>query len=135
MASTKGHFLATREWTDHMDNVIGCVELRIHFSFSPDCEAQTFGPAERCCPGQPDEIEFDFVEREVADFFGRNPQWVRIQPGMDHAAMIDGDGMIEWAEKYLKENHTEVYEDIAAMRADAEEYRAECRRDQLMMEK
>ena len=133
--STKDYIFTTREWTDANDCVVGSMELRIHYVFTAGSPGQFYGAPEKCWPHEPDEIEFDFVEREVADFFGRNPQWVRIQPGMDHAAMIDGDGMIEWAEKYLKENHTEVYEDIAAMRADAEEYRAECRRDQLMMEK
>lgn len=60
----RGTIYLTFEYVDHARNDQS-VELRVHFTYSPGCEAQTYGPAERCYPAEAAEWEFDHAERET----------------------------------------------------------------------
>lgn len=59
----RGALDRTFEYYDREQNAQS-IEVRIHFIFRPGCEAQTYGPAERCYPAEPAEWEFDYAERE-----------------------------------------------------------------------
>jgi hypothetical protein len=113
--SQRGYIVATREWTDANDTVMGSVELRVHYLFTPGSEATRIDPA---CD---DLIEFDFVEREK--FENGKMVWRRVD------ASDDDLDLVEWAGEYLAEHLDHVFDDVSAEADAAEEYRADARAD------
>ena len=92
----KGYISATREWLGDNDMVVGCIETRIHYLFSPGCEPKLYGPTPH--PGDDPEIELDFVQLEA----GEN-RWSRIERNSPAAEFLgpDGEDWYDWAEGYL----------------------------------
>lgn len=94
----RGAIERTFEYYDRL-LTLQCVEVRIHFTFTPGCEAQTSGPAELCYPAEPAEWEFDYAERErqpfevrPTDFPGMQQDWVRL---------LDGEWLEGWCRDVL----------------------------------
>lgn len=111
----RGHIYITHE-IEHPDTggIISSTDLRIHYAFLPGCPARLWGDCPH--PDEPAEIELYNVERDVAG------TWVTVVPD---------DGLWLWAESYLEKHPDEVCQDVADMRAEAAEYRAEMRSDRL----
>jgi hypothetical protein len=110
----KGFLTVTREWTDSNDTVTGSIDLRIHYIFhkgDPGCLYQSNGD-----PGWPPEppfAEFDYLERETADAFGRNRKWERVEDVVDHNEMVDGRDLNAWAQDYINDHQEDAIEDAA----------------------
>jgi hypothetical protein len=99
----RGTLYRTFEYVDHAQNN-ECVEVRIHFTYSPGCEAQTSGPAERCHPAEAAEWEYDSAQRE-----GPPGSWKGLHPG-------------EWLEEWCRDTLENTEEcDITAALPDPED--------------
>jgi hypothetical protein len=101
------------------------VDVEVSFTVAWGRPAQTYGPAERCYPADPDELDDIRLEK----VWGKPRPW-----GMYDGYVADEDNefervVIERLEGLEAEMMVEAAEQAAADHAAADEYRAEQRRE------